>query len=273
MTNGNFGVSILDEFAGSWAVVAGGSDGTGAAFARALAAAGMNLLLIARRAAPLDTLAAAIRENHAVEVRTASVDLSESDAGRRVIDLADGLEVSLFVSNAGSDPYGSAFLKAPISDWSSMVRRNIDALVEPSYAFAEQMVSRGRGAIIVMSSGAALGGQPGGAIYSGTKAFGLNFAESLYSELKPLGVHVLCAVCAAMNTPSLNQLLGKRGLSIPDLDEPDAVVSTLLDYLGRGPSYIFPFAGNDELVRKLQRQRQERLIQMEHVSKAFYNEI
>lgn len=64
---------------GPWALIAGGSEGTGEAFARRLAAEGINLVLLARRQVPLDSLAADVRAEHNVEVRTASVDLGDAD--------------------------------------------------------------------------------------------------------------------------------------------------------------------------------------------------
>lgn len=257
---------------GEWAVITGASDGTGASFARRLASLGLNLLLIARRQAPLKELAREMEQAHGVEVHIASIDLYGADASDRVIQAAEGLPVGLFISNAGSDTNGAAFLKAPFQAWEDLMQRNIAALVKPAYTFAEAMVARGRGGIIVMSSGAALGGQPGGAVYSATKAFGLNFAESLWSELSPQGIDVLCAICGAMDTPSLQQLLDQRGLKVPGLLEPDAVVEALLSRLGKMPLYITPFMGNDEQAARDQQARIQRLAAMEEMAKLFYGE-
>ena len=60
---------------GQWALVTGGSEGTGAAFARALAARGLNCILVARREAPLAALAARIRAESGFECVTAAIDL------------------------------------------------------------------------------------------------------------------------------------------------------------------------------------------------------
>src|SRR5271165_1105083 len=92
---------------GPWAVITGASDGTGAAYARQLAALGLNLVLIARRPEPLAALAAELEAAHGVRTRTASIDLYQPGAGERVFAASEGLEVGLYVSNAGADPNGS----------------------------------------------------------------------------------------------------------------------------------------------------------------------
>ncbi|MDE2464943.1 MAG: SDR family NAD(P)-dependent oxidoreductase, partial [Alphaproteobacteria bacterium] len=85
---------------GPWAVIAGGSDGTGACFAYEAAKAGINLVLIARRPAPLATLADSLRHEFGVEVRTLSLDLNLSDAAARMQAATEDLEVGLYVHNA-----------------------------------------------------------------------------------------------------------------------------------------------------------------------------
>src|SRR6266571_2597795 len=65
---------------GPWGIVAGGSDGGGAAFARGMASRGMNVVLVARRVPVLEASAADIRAQHGVKVRTVALDLSASGA-------------------------------------------------------------------------------------------------------------------------------------------------------------------------------------------------
>jgi short-subunit dehydrogenase len=258
---------------GPWAVITGASDGTGASFARHLANLGLNLVLIARREGPLKQLSQALGEDFGIEVRPVFIDLYEAGAGQRVVQAAEGLDVGLFISNAGSDPNGSAFMGAPLSAWKNMLERNVSALVEPCYGFAEQMLKRGRGGIIVMSSGAALGGQPGGTVYSATKAFGLNFAESLWAELAPQGIDVICAVCGAMDTPSLNTLLDRHNLKVPNLWDPGEVTETILARLGETPLHVFITKGEETASQKIEAVRRQRLSDMEQIAKAFYGDV
>jgi short-subunit dehydrogenase len=257
---------------GPWAVITGASDGTGAAYARQLAALGLNLVLIARRPEPLAALAAELEAAHAVRTRTASIDLYQPGAGERVFAASEGLEVGLYVSNAGADPNGSGFLGAPLEAWRNLVNRNVVAVVEATYAFAAPMVARGRGGVILMSSGAAMGGAPGVAVYSATKAFDLNFAESLWIELGSRGVDVLSVVAPAMNTPSLQTLLARRGLKVPGLSEAEEVARVALERLADGPTVIFPFgpdASNAAAIEKARRARAESMVEM---AKLFFGE-
>ena len=75
---------------GPWALVIGGSEGVGAAFARKLAAGGFKLVLLARKPGPLEALAAELREGGA-EVRVLSVDLTQPDALQRARSVTDDL--------------------------------------------------------------------------------------------------------------------------------------------------------------------------------------
>lgn len=263
----------FSERYGPWAVIAGASDGTGAAFARQLAAKGLDLLLIARRLAPLEELASQLRWEFGVQTRVASIDLYQPGSGQRVVEAAAGLEVGLFVSNAGGDTNASAFLKAPIDAWTDLIHRNVLALAQAVHGFAGPMTGRKRGGFVLMSSGAALGGQPGMAVYSGTKAFDLNFAESIWSEFRGHGVDVICGVCGAMDTPSLHAVLDKRGLKVPGLLDPADVVRDLLLRLPAGPLYVTPFGPQADQAPIVEQGRRDRMRQMEHVAKMFFGDL
>jgi uncharacterized protein len=225
---------------GPWAVIAGASEGTGAEYARQLAAAGIHCLLVARRIEPLETIARELTGRHKVEARVLSVDLSAPDAAQRMKEAAAGLDVGLYVSNAGADSTGLHFLDVPLERSHRLINMNVRTVVDAVYAFAPAMKSRGRGGIVLMSSGAALGGQPRLAMYSGTKAFELNFGESLWIELRKFGVDVLTVAAPAMDTPVLREALAARNLKPQGVYDPKDVVKIALQYLPAGPSYVFP---------------------------------
>ncbi len=92
---------------GPWAVVGGGSEGLGAAFAAELARRGLNLVLVARREKPLAEAAAALRREHSVEVVTVATDLAAPGAADLVARAAQGRPVGLVVVNAALSPAGS----------------------------------------------------------------------------------------------------------------------------------------------------------------------
>jgi short-subunit dehydrogenase len=227
------------EFAkkyGPWAIVAGASEGTGAAFSRQLAEKGLNLILIARRLAPLDAIAQELRAEFGVECVTASIDLAQPEAYDKILHAAGEREIGLYISNAGADPNGSHFLNRPIQTWVDLVTRNLMNSIRCCHHFGGKMRERGRGGIILVGSGACYGSGPNLATYSGVKAFDLCFSEGLWSELKPHGVDVLNLVMSTTDTPALRELMAKNNLPLPaEIATPEDVAALGLARLPYGP--------------------------------------
>lgn len=219
---------------GPWALIAGASEGTGAAFARQLAQMGVNLVLVARREGPLDALAAELRSK--VECVTASIDLAAMDATEQLQDAAAGREVGLLILNAGADPNGAMFLDAEVASWDALVARNVVTVTRALHAFAAPMRARGRGGLMVVGSGACYGGLPGINVYAATKAFDLVLCEALWAELEPHGVDVLSFVLGRTDTPAHRELMAARGMVVPDgLADADEVARLGLARLPFGP--------------------------------------
>jgi short-subunit dehydrogenase len=131
------------------------------------------------------------------------------------------------------------------------------------------MKARGRGGIVLMSSGAALGGQPRLAMYSGTKAFELNFGESLWIELRKFGVDVLTVAAPAMDTPVLREALAARNLTPQGVYDPKDVVQIALRYLPAGPTYVFPLGPHQD-ANALNEERRSRLLAVAEITKSFF---
>jgi uncharacterized protein len=254
---------------GPWAVIAGASEGTGAEYARQLAALGIHCLLVARRKAPLQQLAQELTDTHRVQTRVLSIDLSTPDAAQRMKSAAADIEVGLYVSNAGADPAGQYFLDVPLEQSHRLINMNVYTVVNAVHAFAPPMKARGRGGILLMSSGAALGGQPRVAVYSGTKAFEVNFGESLWIELRKFGVDVLSVAAPAMDTPVLRAALAARNLKPEGVYDPKDVVRTALQHLPVGPTYVFPL-GPHETADALNEARRSRLLAVTEITEAFF---
>jgi short-subunit dehydrogenase len=100
------------------------------------------------------------------------------------------------------------------------------------------MVARGRGAVVLVTSGAAWAGGATLATYGATKAFDLILAESLWAEWRASGVDVLGLVLSATDTPSLRRVLDARGGSYGALADPVKVAEEALDHLADGPTWI-----------------------------------
>jgi short-subunit dehydrogenase len=232
------------ESYGPWAVVAGASEGVGAAFAAKVAEAGVNVVLLARRQEVLDEVAASIRAESDVETRAVAVDLAAPSAMDTVAAATNDLEVGLLMYCAGADPNYQSFLANPVEVATAMVHRNCTVLVEMCHHFAAPMAAKGRGGLIVLSSGAAFVGAPNMVIYGGTKAFDVVFTEALWAELQPQGVDVLSLVLGETDTPALRRLRAERGF-VDDADTPlpgvatvDEVVGDALANLAHGPSWM-----------------------------------
>ncbi len=222
---------------GPWAVITGASEGTGRAFAHRLADERINCILVARREAPLQTLASEIKAK-GVECVTASVDLSAHDATERIVAAVGQREVGLLINNAGADTNGSRFLDRQSSDWDQLINLNVVTTMRNCHHFGRLMRSRGRGGMILVGSGACYGGIGGISVYTGVKAFDLCFGEGLWVELKPHGVHVLNLILSKTNTPAYRKLLERDAQPMPtDWASPDDVAKTGLARLALGPTF------------------------------------
>ncbi len=226
---------------GPVAVIAGASEGIGASFARALAEAGLDLVLVARRAEPLETLAEEIRSHSGVTVRTAICDLADERAIDMVYETCRGLEVGLLIYNAASSSVGR-FLETPIDDHLRAIHVNARGPVVLAHRFGKAMAARGRGGMVFMSSLTAFQGTPLVATYGATKAFNLVFAEGIWSELGECGVDVVACCAGATLTPGYERATPDRERGriafAPSPQPPDDVAREALAALGRGPSVV-----------------------------------
>jgi short-subunit dehydrogenase len=223
---------------GPWAVVAGASEGLGAAFASELAGRGLHLILLARRAPALDEVRASIVAKHSVEVRTAAVDLGEADVLARVRAATEGVDIGLLVYNAAYSEIG-AFLDQSIAAKLKTLDVNCRAPLLLADHFGRTMVARGRGGILLMSSLAGFQGSALVTVYAATKAFNTVLGEGLWDELRRHGVDVLPFVAGATTTPNYVKTEPKNpGVFRPPLMSPEAVAREALDALGHGPRAV-----------------------------------
>ena len=220
---------------GPWAVVAGASDGIGAAFAEELARHGVNVVLVARRQALLDEVAARLD----VETRVVVLDLSTDGAATELAAATADLEVGMFVYNAGADPRAMKVLDQELVDLRALVRRNCNTVFETSVHFGSRMVTRGRGGLVLVTSGGGWAGGSSVATYNATKAFDLVLAEGLWAEWQPEGVDVLGLVLGATDTPALRRLLDEYGGDLGELADPAAVAKEAIDHLAEGPTWSY----------------------------------
>ncbi len=232
---------------GPWAVIAGGSEGVGASFADELSAGGINLVLIARKAGPLEETAARARAN-GVEVRTLALDLLASDAFDRIRSATDDLEVGLLIFNAGANSYGHEFVTGDLAGFQGVIDLNITSQITLTHHFGAKMKERGRGGIMLLGSLSGYMGAEHQGIYAATKAFSRIFAESLWLELEPFGVHVVELVLGVTRTPAM--IRAGLNFDIPGMNvaEPEDVAREGLEHLADGPVWVA--GGNYEASQK-----------------------
>jgi uncharacterized protein len=229
---------------GPWALVAGASDGVGAAFAEGIAERGVNVVLVARRQAVLDEVAAGIADRTGAQTRALSIDLAEPDAASQVAKATADLDIGFLVYCAGADPNFKPFLANSIETAEAMVHRNCMVPMQLCHHFAPTMVQRGSGGIVLFGSGAGLAGGPNMVAYGATKAFDMVFTEALWSELHDKGVDVLGLILGKTNTPALRRLEHSRGhlssedMTPPDADSVDQVIAEAFENLSNGPTLM-----------------------------------
>lgn len=228
-------------FSGKTALITGASSGIGAEMARQLAAAGCNLILVARRTERLNALA---EELSTVSVQVITLDLSDPLAPQMLFDevARRGLLVDILINNAGFG-FQKPLLAMSLEEQLGMVDVNDRALLALTRLFAASMAERGRGWILNVSSVSAWFPIPGMATYAASKAAVLHLSRALHEELKPFGV-VVTALCPGGTRTEFSSLAREK--MDPDLEKAmmpaDRVAAAGLQGLMAGKAVVVPGA-------------------------------
>jgi short-subunit dehydrogenase len=220
-----------------FALITGASSGIGACFARALAARGNNLVLVARSKDKLEALKNEIAVKHSLRVEIVEQDLSlEGSAARLATVLKErGVTVELLVNNAGFGAHGE-FWKLPLDRQVKMLQLNIVTLTELTHLLLPAMVERRRGGIINVSSTASFQPVPYTSVYAATKAYVTSFSMGIAEEVCDYGVKVL-ALCPGGTATNFFDAGHFNNIEFPGgLQSPEAVVEVGLHAFDRGRS-------------------------------------
>jgi hypothetical protein len=173
------------------AVITGASDGIGRAFAFELARQGYDLLLVARTSGPLEATAATISRETGRRAATVSVDLTGDDfvSVIKAKLAAEAAYPALLVNNAGAGLAGK-FPKAERLELRRLLDLNMGALAELTHWALSDMLDRGAGGIINISSLGGLVPGPNQAAYYASKAFVTSLTEAIAWEVRGRGVTV-----------------------------------------------------------------------------------
>lgn len=226
------------EIAGANALVTGASSGIGATVARALAARGARVALVARRADRLDALA---REMPAGSAAAFACDVRDPDAiGATVAAVTDRFgPVSLLVNNAGVGRYLS-FLDSSPEDVAAVFETNLHAALHFTRAVLPGMLARRHGHLVNVASIAARIGSRNHTIYCASKFALAGFSESLLLELEGSGVGITLVNPGIIATPFFDHAsfgsfpASARARAIP----PERVAAAIVRAVVRGAPEI-----------------------------------
>jgi uncharacterized protein len=224
--------SALSTYRQGWAVLTGAArrEGLGYAFARQLAAEGVNLILVDILDEELTQRAAELRSDFDIEIRTAACDLGAAAPYPAIESACAGVAVDVLICNHMFTPTDTPkILDVPLETQSRMLDINARGYTNLVYRFGTEMRERGRGAIVLVSSGVGLTSGPYNGVYAANKAFQIVLGETLWYELRGTGVDVLVVIGGLMNTQG--DAFSKFPAAM--VAEPDAVAREVLSAIGR----------------------------------------
>ncbi|KAL0705307.1 hypothetical protein Bca4012_071732 [Brassica carinata] len=228
---------------GSWAMVTGATDGIGRAFAHELAKHGLNLILVSRNPSKLASVSDDFRQEFPqIKIKIIPFDFSSERGYEAIEEGIKGLEVGILINNVGiTYPRAMFFHELDQLTWTKILRVNLEATTWVTRSLIGPMLHRRRGAIINISSGAAVvvPSHPLYAIYAATKAYVDKLSRSLHVEYKQFGIHVQCQVPLYVATRMVSEVadIDKPSFFVPS---PEVYAKAAVEQIGIG-SRCSPF--------------------------------
>lgn len=202
------------------ALITGASTGMGAIYADRLAKRGYDLVLVARDENKLNSVASKIKSEHNVDVTVALADLTnKSELAKIESLLKSDKSITMLVNNAGLGAV-TKLTESNIDDIETMISLNVITLTRLSAAIAPNLITKAHGSIINIASIVALAPELLNGAYSGSKAYVVNFTQSMHHELADKGIKVQAVLPGAIDTPFWD----KSGLPVNNL--PSQIVMT-----------------------------------------------
>jgi len=239
---------LRQSIQGKWALVTGASAGIGVALAEQLAAAGAHVVLTARRADRLQSLAERLKSEYSVETRIIAADLADPAVPQQLFSATEeaGVQIDILINNAGFG-YTGEFVKGDTTWQRQMVDLNCAAVVHLTRLFLPKMIARRHGYVMIVSSTASY--QPLGymSTYAATKVFDRFLAEALAHEVTEYGVKV-CALCPGPTESEFNQVAGLKEMSARGRQSAEEVAQIGLEGMVRGKHWVIPYASGKVMV-------------------------
>jgi short-subunit dehydrogenase len=235
------------ETAKKYALVTGGTSGIGYELARMLARDGNNLVIVSRSEVHLERVADEFTQEFGIDVITISKDLFDPENAFAVYDevRSKSIEVDILINDAGQGQYGK-FIDTDIRRELKIINLNISSLVVLTKLFLRDMVGRGHGRILNLSSIASKLPGPWQSVYHGTKAFVQSFTEAVRSEVQGTGVTVTALLPGATDTDFFNkaQMTESKIVKGKELDDPAKVAEDGYKAMMAGDDMVISGAKN-----------------------------
>jgi short-subunit dehydrogenase len=223
-----------------YCLITGATSGIGYELAKLFADDGYNLVIAARNQKELTTSASEFKLR-GVDVIPIVKDLFERNAAFELFDEIQnkGITIDVLVNDAGQGQYGE-FTDTDISRELDIIQLNIASLVILTKKFLQQMVARGEGKILNLSSVASKIPGPLQSVYHGTKAFVQSFTEAVREEVKEKGVTITALLPGATATDFFNkaEMLEAKNIKGKELDDPAKVARDGYEALMRGDDMV-----------------------------------
>lgn len=220
-------IRLHDRY-GPTAVITGATSGIGRGCATHLAAAGFDLVIVARNHITLHELATELESRHHIDVQIIAADLSTRSGIDLVATATAGRDIGLFVPAAGYGTAGPLTANDPDTE-ADMITVNCQAVTSLTQVFARHMIQRGRGGIVLLSSIVATQGVPLSANYAATKAYIHTLGEGLRHELAPHGVDLVISAPGPVDSGFSTRAHIQMGTTM----NADLVARSSLNALGR----------------------------------------
>lgn len=235
----------LREKYGQYAVVTGASSGLGEEFARQLAAAGMNVVLVARRRERLEALSSELTRAHGTANEVLPLDLLEPGAVDELMRRTAHLDVGMLVGSAGVALAGP-LVEHAVDDELEVFSLHGAVTLRLVHGYGRALAARGRGAIVLISSSIAASAVPFQANYAAVKAYVQSLGQAMHHELKGRGVDVLVLAPGQTQTEGLGKI---RGIDFDKMPggarmSPTKAVQVALRSLGKR-SHVIPGVMNN----------------------------
>ncbi|WAH38270.1 3-ketoacyl-ACP reductase [Alicyclobacillus dauci] len=216
---------------GKNALITGAGKGIGRAIAEQLASEGVNLGLISRTSADLESLAGSIREKYNVKASVAIADVGDRKQVETAVNqISHELgNIDILINNAGTAKFGTV-IDMDVEEWEQMIRVNLLGTYYVTRAVLPGMMDQNYGDIINVSSTAGERGAATTSAYSASKFGVMGFSESLMQEVRKNNIRVVALAPSTVNT----DLAKAAGLKIGDEDrqmQPSDIAELVLSIL------------------------------------------